>query len=64
MAEYVCETCGMGVTGLQCSKCGKGLVHEHINKDDGTSVGVSKCPEGHGMIKSPTCCGNDMSCST
>jgi hypothetical protein len=53
----------MGVTGMQCAKCGKELVHEHISKDDGTKVGVSKCPDGHGMIKSPLCCGNDMSCS-
>ena len=64
MAEYVCEKCGMGVTGMQCAKCGKELEHAHISKDDGTKVGVAKCPDGHGMIKSPICCGNDMSCNT
>ena len=26
-------------------------------------VHVSKCPDGHGMIKSPMCCGQDMTCS-
>ena len=28
MAEYVCEHCGMGVTGLNCVKCGKELEHD------------------------------------
>ena len=54
----------MGVIGMQCAKCGKELEHAHISKDDGTKVGVAKCPDGHGMIKSPICCGNDMSCDT
>jgi hypothetical protein len=53
----------MGVTGMNCAKCGKELVHDHITKDDGTKVGVAKCPDGCGMIKSPMCCGHDMSCS-
>jgi hypothetical protein len=26
-------------------------------------VHVSKCPDGHGMVKSPLCCGQDMTCS-
>ena len=26
MAEYTCEHCGMGVTGMKCIKCGKDLV--------------------------------------
>jgi len=63
MAEYVCETCGMGVTGMNCAKCGKELVHDHISKDDGSTVGITKCPDGHGHIKSPMCCGHDMSCN-
>ena len=63
MAEYVCETCGMGVTGMQCAKCNKELVHDHIALEDGTKVAIAKCPDGHGKIKSPMCCGNDMSCS-
>ena len=63
MAEYVCEHCGMGVTGLNCVKCGKELKHDHLTKDDGSTVSIAKCPEGHGKIKSPMCCGHDMSCS-
>ena len=64
MIEYVCDQCGMGVTGLKCAKCGADLVHDHITTDDGTKVAVAKCPKGCGMIKSPMCCGVDMSCGT
>ena len=32
MAEYVCESCGMGVVGMKCAKCEKDLVHDHISK--------------------------------
>ena len=63
MTDYVYDKCGMGVTGMKCAKCGKDLIHDHITKDDGTTVGVSKCPDGCGMIKSPNCCGEDMSCN-
>ncbi|MGY8780240.1 MAG: hypothetical protein ACKVJJ_01100 [Fidelibacterota bacterium] len=63
MAEFKCDHCGMGVTGLKCAQCGNELVHDHITKDDGTKIGVAKCPEGHGKIKSPMCCGHDMNCS-
>ena len=63
MAEFKCDHCGMGVTGLKCAQCGEELVHDHITKDDGTKIGVAKCPEGHGKIKSPMCCGHDMNCS-
>ena len=38
MAEYVCESCGMGVVGMKCAKCEKDLVHDHISKEDGTKV--------------------------
>ncbi|MDP6457592.1 MAG: hypothetical protein QF551_07335 [Candidatus Marinimicrobia bacterium] len=48
------------MTGLTCTSCGSELVHDHITRDDGTKVEVSKCPNGCGMIKSPTCCGHDM----
>ena len=63
MVGYTCDNCGMGVTGMSCAKCNEALVHDHITKDDGTQVAVSKCPDGHGQIKSPMCCGNDMGCS-
>ena len=62
MATYTCDKCGMGVNAT-CAKCEKPLENDSIQKPDGTSVQVSKCPEGHGKIKSPMCCGQDMSCS-
>jgi hypothetical protein len=31
--------------------------------DDGTQVQISKCPNEHGKIKSPLCCGQDMTCT-
>ena len=60
--ECKCNKCGMGVKGLTCSKCDSTLVKESISKD-GNKVQVAKCPTGCGMIKSPTCCGQDMECS-
>ena len=62
MPTYTCPKCGMSVD-ITCSKCGKPLVNDSIDKADGSSVQVSKCPEGHGKIKSPMCCGQDMSCT-
>ena len=35
---------------------------EKMSKDDGTQIGVTACPNGCGKIKSPQCCGDDMSC--
>jgi hypothetical protein len=52
----------MGVTGMKCAKCGKDLVHGTIDKN-GVEIHVTKCPDGHGMIKSPLCCGQDMACA-
>jgi hypothetical protein len=62
--ECKCNKCGMGVKGLTCSKCDSALVNDTITTDNGSKVQVAKCPEGCGMIKSPTCCGQDMVCST
>ena len=62
MATYSCSKCGMSVN-VSCAKCGKALVDGELTKDDGNKVHVSKCPEGHGKIKSPLCCGQDMTCS-
>ena len=61
MATYSCSKCGMGVN-VTCAKCGADLVDASLDKPDGTSVGISKCPNGCGKIKSPLCCGQDMSC--
>jgi hypothetical protein len=53
----------MGVKGLTCSKCNSALVKDTITIDNGSKVQVAKCPKGCGMIKSPTCCSQDMVCS-
>ncbi|MEJ2450454.1 MAG: hypothetical protein P8047_07240 [Gammaproteobacteria bacterium] len=46
-----------------CAKCGAELVNDNLTLDDGTAVQTSKCPNGHGKIKSPICCGEDMTCT-
>lgn len=61
--ECTCDKCGMGVKGLVCAKCDADLVKDTISKNDGSKVQVAKCPNGCGMIKSPTCCGHDMVCT-
>jgi hypothetical protein len=61
MANYTCEKCGMGVN-MTCAKCNAALVHDRITKDDGAVVAIAKCPNGDGKVKSPLCCGQDMSC--
>ena len=62
MATYECKTCGMSVNAT-CGKCNTPLENDILKKDDGSEVQVSKCPEGHGKIKSPMCCGADMACT-
>ena len=59
--RYVCEKCGMSVTGMTCGKCNKPLVHGSMT-ENGTEIHISQCPNGCGKIKSPRCCGQDMSC--
>jgi hypothetical protein len=63
MATYECEICGMAVNA-SCAKCDAPLVNDTLTLDNGTQVQVSKCPNGDGMIKSPLCCGQDMTCKT
>ncbi len=63
MAAYVCEKCGMSIGTMTCGKCSKELVHSTLTTDDGTKVHISQCPDGHGKVKSPMCCGQDMTCS-
>lgn len=46
-----------------CAACDAALVDEVLTKDDGATVRISVCPNGHGKIKSPMCCGSDMTCS-
>jgi hypothetical protein len=59
--ECTCNQCGMGVKGLTCVKCDSELVQDTVTKND-SKIQVAKCPNGCGMIKSPTCCGQDMVC--
>ena len=63
MAIYTCPKCGMSVGTMTCGKCDKELVHDTLELDGGQTVDIAKCPEGHGKVKSPMCCGEDMSCS-
>ena len=63
MATYECSNCGMSVNAT-CGKCNEPLVDDVLKKDDGSEVQVSKCPNDHGKIKSPSCCGQEMSCTT
>ena len=63
MAAYTCSKCGMSIGIMTCGKCGKELRHSTITMPDGkTVVHVSECPDGHGKVKSPMCCGQDMTC--
>ena len=62
--ECKCNKCGMGVKGLTCSKCNTSLVIDTITTDSNNKVQVAKSPKGCGKIKSPVCCGQDMSCSS
>ena len=43
-------------------KCETALDNDYVTSDEGKKVQVSVCPNGHGKIKSPTCCGADMDC--
>ena len=61
MATYECSICGMSVNAT-CGKCNEPLVDDTIDVE-GSEVQVSKCPNNHGKIKSPSCCGKDMNCS-
>ncbi len=63
MATYKCSICGMSVNA-SCGKCNDQLVNDTITLDDGKEVQVSKCPNDHGKIKSPLCCGKDMICAS
>ena len=47
-----------------CGKCDETLINDTLELDNGSNVQISKCPNGHGKIKSPLCCGQDMSCTT
>ena len=63
MSTYECSKCGMSVNAT-CGKCNAPLANDNLQLDGGTQVQISKCPNNHGKIKSPLCCGQDMSCRT
>jgi len=46
-----------------CGHCDAPLENDNLKLADGREVQISKCPNGHGKIKSPMCCGQDMTCS-
>jgi hypothetical protein len=50
----------MSIGTMTCGTCDQELAHDSITTDSGEEIQVSKCPDGHGMIKSPMCCGADM----
>ena len=62
MATYECSECDMAVNAT-CAHCDSPLVDDILTLDDGTKVQISKCPNEHGKIKSPSCCGQEMTCT-
>ena len=62
MATYKCDKCDMAVNAT-CGHCDVPLENDNLTLPDGKVVQISKCPNGHGKIKSPLCCGQDMICS-
>jgi hypothetical protein len=62
MSTYSCNKCGMSVNAT-CGECNTPLVNGNLKLENGSSVQISECPNQHGKIKSPLCCGQDMACS-
>ena len=60
MATYECNKCGMSVSAI-CEKYYEKLLNDWLVVENG-SVHISKCPNGHGKIKSPLWFGQDMTC--
>ena len=58
--SYQCGKCDMAVEDIECAKCHCPCAHDEIDHE-GSKIGVSQCPSCKGMIKSPQCCGQDMS---
>ena len=62
MATYKCLKCEMSVNAT-CGTCNEPLVNDVLKLDNEIEVQISKCPNDHGKIKSPLCCGQDMTCN-
>ena len=45
------------------AKCHEALVNGSIDLGNDTTVQIASCPTCKGKIKSPMCCGQDMSCA-
>lgn len=61
MSGYCCKKCAMKIEKPVCGKCGEELKEKSMDVQ-GKKVNVCECPSGCGKIKSPQCCGQDMSC--
>jgi hypothetical protein len=46
-----------------CAKCDQPLENDMLTLPDGNQVQISICRSCEGKIKSPQCCGVDMSCT-
>jgi len=62
MALYECAQCGMSVQ-TTCGACDAVLIDDVLVTESGAEVRIARCPNDHGKIKSPLCCGSDMACS-
>ena len=62
MATYKCPKCNMSVNATY-GKCNEPLINDTLKLENNTEVQISRCPNDHGKIKSPLCCGQDMVCS-
>jgi len=62
MATYECKSCGMAVNA-SFAKCDQPLENDMLTLPDGNQVQISICRSCEGKIKSPQCCGVDMSCT-
>jgi len=61
MATYECNKCGMSVNAT-CGKCDAKLLNDTLEIENG-SVQISNCSNRLGKIKSPLCCGQDITCT-
>ena len=46
----------------KCGKCDEKLLNDTLEIENG-SVQISKCSNRLGKIKSPLCCGKDITCT-
>ena len=61
-ATYECGNCARAVN-TTCAKCDVALVDASLEIGDGKNLQIAKCANCGGKIKSPSCCGQEMSCS-